>query len=98
MSALTRPLSPILSYSISSFSIRLPQRLKQRRVNPCAPLFERITNAMEAADFSAQTLHKYIKDLEACYEKHDAVDNKKGRASTLYFLTQHLDRQKTKQK
>ena len=53
---------------------------------------------MEAADFSAQTLHKYIKDLEACYEKHDAVDNKKGRASTLYFLTQHLDRQKTKQK
>lgn len=74
------------------------QRLKQRRSNPCAPLFEKITNAMEAADYSAQVLNKYVRDLEACYDKHDAEDHKKGRASTLYFLTQHLDRQKTKKK
>ena len=53
---------------------------------------------MEAADYSAQALHKYVKDLEGCYAHHDAIDAKKGRASTLYFLTQHLDRQKIKKK
>ena len=53
---------------------------------------------METADFSAQVLNKYVKDLEACYEKYDAIDDKKGRASTLYFLTQYLDRQKSKKK
>lgn len=74
------------------------QRLKQRRVNPCAPLFEKITNAMEVSDFSATHLNKYVKELEECYAIHDAVDNKKGRASTLYFLTQHLDREKNKKK
>jgi len=53
---------------------------------------------MEAADYSAQTLNKYVKDLDACYDKYDTVDAKKGRASTLYYLTQYLDRQKTKKK
>lgn len=67
-------------------------------MNPCYPLLERITNAMEAADYSAQTLNKYVKDLDACYDKYDTVDAKKGRASTLYYLTQYLDRQKTKKK
>ena len=53
---------------------------------------------MEPADYSAQVLNKYVKDLEDCYEKYDAIDEKKGQASTLYFLTQYLDREKTKRK
>lgn len=66
-------------------------------MNPCYTEVERITNAMEAADYDIRPLWKYVKDLEDCYDRNDKED-KKGRASTLYYLSQYLDRQKTKKK
>lgn len=60
--------------------------------------FSRSSPRWTTADYSAQVLNRYVKELEACYAKYDEVDQKKGRASTLYYLTQHLDRQKTKKK
>jgi len=59
---------------------------------------EKILNAFEAADYNIRPLYKYVKDLEECYEKHDREDRTKGRASTLYYLSQYLDRQKNKKK
>lgn len=84
--------------SLSLFRHETQQRLKKRQVNPCFPLYEKLLNAMEAADYSAQALNRYVTDLEACFEKYDAIDGKKGRSSTLYRLTKHLDRQKTPKK
>lgn len=53
---------------------------------------------MEAADYNIRPLHRYVKDLEECYRFHDAEDAKKGRASTLYYLSQYLDQEKYKKK
>jgi hypothetical protein len=67
-------------------------------VNPCAAEIERILNAMEAADYNIRPLWKYVKDAEECYAKYDIEDRKKGKATTMYYLSQYLDRQKNKRK
>jgi len=60
---------------------------------------QKILNAFEAADYNARPLHRYIKDLEECYDRADREDRAKaGGASTLYYLSQYLDRQKNKKK
>jgi spore germination protein GerM len=60
---------------------------------------EKVTNALEAANYNIRPLHRYVKELDECYERHDRLDRAgKGRASTLYYLSQHLDRQKCKTK
>jgi hypothetical protein len=74
------------------------QSSKGRRYNPCAAQVEKVLNAMEAADYNIRPLHKYVKDLEECYRFHDAEDTKKGRASTMYYLSQYLDQEKYKKK
>jgi len=53
---------------------------------------------MEAADYNIRPLHKYVQDLEQAYAAADYEDRKKGKASTLYYLSQYLDRQKNKRK
>jgi hypothetical protein len=53
---------------------------------------------MEAADYCVRPLHQYVKEMEECYDYHNKEDKKKGRASTLYFLSQYLDQQKIKKK
>jgi spore germination protein GerM len=84
--------------SLSYLQSRRRQSSKGRRYNPCAPQVEKILNAMEAADYNIQPLHRYVKDLEESYRYHDAEDAKKGRASTLYYLSQYLDREKYRKK
>jgi spore germination protein GerM len=91
----------ILRTPISSLSYLQPRRRqssKGRKYNPCAAQVEKILNAMEAADYNIQPLHRYVKDLEECYRYHDAEDAKKGRASTMYYLSQYLDQEKYKKK
>ena len=53
---------------------------------------------MEAADYNIRPIYKYVKELEECYKKADIEDQKKGKASTLYYLSQYLDQQKNKTK
>jgi len=53
---------------------------------------------MEAADYNVRPLYKYIKEMENCYKNTSMEDSKKGKASTLYYLSQYLDRQKNKRK
>ena len=52
---------------------------------------------MEAAAYNIRPIWKYVQDLEKCYKYHD-IEERKGKASTIYFLTQYLDRQKHKVK
>jgi hypothetical protein len=52
---------------------------------------------MEAANYNIRPLWKYVRDMQECYEKHN-IEDRKTRASTLYYLSQYLDRQKNKQK
>ena len=73
------------------------QNTKARKMNPCAAEVERVTNAMEAADYSIRPLWKYVRDMQDCYEKYN-IEDRKTRASTLYYLSQYLDRQKNKKK
>mmetsp|Transcript_9066 Transcript_9066/g.17291 ORF Transcript_9066/g.17291 Transcript_9066/m.17291 type:complete len:93 (+) Transcript_9066:164-442(+) len=92
-------MSQTQKYRITMEMLRMgKRRLKSRTANPCYPMLTRILNAMEPANYSAQALNKFVLDLEACYEKYDPNGAKKGRASTLYYLTKYLDRGKTKKK
>jgi hypothetical protein len=52
---------------------------------------------MEAAEYSIRPLWKYVRDMEDCYRNADE-ENHKGKPSTLYYLSQFLDRQKNKKK
>jgi hypothetical protein len=77
----------------------LAQKSSARKLNPCAAQVEKITNALEAANYNIRPLYRYVKELEECYDRQDALQvNKKGKASTLYYLSQYLDRQKCKTK
>lgn len=53
-------------------------------------------NAMEVADYQIRPLYKYVKEAEECYAKTDMEEKKKGQASTMYYLSKYLDRQKFK--
>jgi hypothetical protein len=65
--------------------------------NPCSQEVDRVTSAMEAAEYNVRPIWKYVKDMEDCYRKADE-ENHKGKASTLYYLSQYLDRKKNKRK
>lgn len=97
-----RPSSILLTprkYKITLDQLRMAARnASPKQRNPCAAEVERIVNAFEAADYNIAPVYKYVKDLERCYEKYDFEDRKKGRASTLYYLSQYLDQQKNKTK
>lgn len=93
--------SASLSHFLLSYLISLVyclQRASKRKINPCAQQIERITNAMEAADYNIRPLYCYVKDLEECYKRADVEDRKKGKASTSFYLSKYLDQQKFKQK
>jgi hypothetical protein len=86
-------------YKISLDMLRMAARnAKGRNFNPCYSQIERITNAMQAADYNIRPLYKYIKEAEDCYRQADLDKSKKGRASTLYYLSQYLEQQKFKTK
>ena len=67
-------------------------------ISPWAEPIEKITNAMEAADYNIRPLYKYVKEAESAIRVSMAEDSKKGRASTQYYLSQYLDQQKNKRK
>jgi hypothetical protein len=73
------------------------QKGNARSMNPCLQEVDRVTNAMEAAEYNVRPIWKYVKDMEDCYRKADE-EHHKGKASTLYYLSQYLDRQKNKKK
>ncbi len=66
-------------------------------MNPCLQEVDRVTNAMEAAEYNVRPIWKYVKDMEDCYRKSDE-EHHKSKASTLYYLSQYLDQQKNKKK
>jgi hypothetical protein len=68
-----------------------------RSTNPCIQEVERVTNAMEAAEYNVRPIHKYVKDMEDCYRRADE-EHHKSKASTLYYLSQYLDQKKNKTK
>jgi hypothetical protein len=50
---------------------------------------------MEATgNYNIQPFYKYVKEAEECYKQAEYEEKKKGKASTLFFLTKYLDRQK----
>ena len=72
--------------------LRIAAKTQGRISNPCAEVIEKLTNALEAADYQVRPIHKYIKEAEKCYEEADIEDRKSGKASTLYYLSQYLDK------
>jgi hypothetical protein len=80
----------------NSISSKLQTSSKKQR-NPCHKLLTLVTNALPAADYSIRPLYKYVKDLEECYNK-EYEKSKVAQASTLYYLSQYMDRQKNKKK
>lgn len=53
---------------------------------------------METANFQIRPLYRFVKEAEDCYAKADYEEKRKGEASTAYYLTKYLDRQKFKKK
>ena len=74
------------------------QRLSERQRDPSAPIVEKIFNAFDAADYNIRPLYKYVKELEEITEQNNKVNRPSEKSSTLYYLSQHLDRQKNKKK
>lgn len=53
----------------------------------------KVLNALEASNYEAAPLYKYLKEAENCFEKA-RMEKKKGKASTLYHLTKYLEQKK----
>jgi hypothetical protein len=53
---------------------------------------------MEASDYNIQPIYKYVKELERVTDEAAEEKRKGGKASTMYYLTQYLDRRKNKTK
>lgn len=50
-------------------------------------------NALEASNYEAAPLYKYLKEADKCFEQA-RLEKKKGKASTLYHLTKYLEQKK----
>jgi hypothetical protein len=62
------------------------------RANPCADKLMKLVNALEASEGKINgPVYKYVKDVEVCYKLANTEQSKKGRAGTLYYLSQYLD-------
>lgn len=72
------------------------KQVKGRYTNPCFDKIEKITNAMEVANFKIQPLYKYVQEADECYEQADIEEKKRGQGGTLYHLNKYLDRKKFK--
>jgi hypothetical protein len=58
----------------------------------------KLVNAMEASEGKINgPVYKYVKDVEECYKLAN-IEQKKGSAGTLYYLSQYLDLNKFKKK
>lgn len=57
----------------------------------------RIVNALEVANYSAAPLHKYIREMDDCFDQLRKF-NSTTSGNTLGLLSRYLDRQKFKKK
>mmetsp|Transcript_4375 Transcript_4375/g.7842 ORF Transcript_4375/g.7842 Transcript_4375/m.7842 type:complete len:90 (-) Transcript_4375:123-392(-) len=71
---------------------------KSRRGNPpCHDETMKVLNALEAAKWKSAPLYKYVLEADACFEAAKE-EKKRGKASTLYYLSQYLVQNKFKTK
>lgn len=67
---------------------------KPRRGTPiCHDETMKVLNALEASNYEAAPLYKYLKEADKCFEQA-RLEKKKGKASTLYHLTKYLEQKK----
>jgi hypothetical protein len=57
----------------------------------------KVLNALEAAKWKSAPLYKYVLEADACFEAAKE-EKKRGKASTLYYLSQYLVQNKFKTK
>mmetsp|Transcript_11435 Transcript_11435/g.16862 ORF Transcript_11435/g.16862 Transcript_11435/m.16862 type:complete len:89 (+) Transcript_11435:173-439(+) len=71
---------------------------KPRRGNPvCHDESMKVLDALQASNYETAPIYKYVKEADLCFERA-AAEKKKKKASTLYYLSQYLDRNKNKTK
>jgi len=77
--------------------LRIAAKVGKKYQNPCYEQVERLASALPAAGYKINgPIYKYVQEADECYAKADIEEKKKGKATTLYHLTKHLDRKKFK--
>ena len=57
----------------------------------------KVLNALQAANFETAPIYKYVMEADKCFEKA-AAEKKKGKGSTLYYLSKYLVQDKNQSK
>mmetsp|Transcript_10474 Transcript_10474/g.28843 ORF Transcript_10474/g.28843 Transcript_10474/m.28843 type:complete len:94 (-) Transcript_10474:1012-1293(-) len=79
--------------------IRIYKKQPRYRSDPCSEKLMGLMSALEANEGKVDgRVYKYVKDVEKCYEMVKQEQTKKGKAGTLYYLSQYLDLNKFKKK
>eukprot|EP00934_Nitzschia_sp_Nitz4_P001328 Nitzschia sp. Nitz4//scaffold119_size111653//96286//96819//NITZ4_004210-RA/size111653-augustus-gene-0.217-mRNA-1//1//CDS//3329533896//1328//frame0 len=85
-------------FRVTLEQIRIFKKQPKGRSNPCTDKLMKLINALEASEGKINgPVYKYVKDVEECY-KLAGIEQKRGQAGTLYYLSQYLDVNKFKQK
>mmetsp|Transcript_26211 Transcript_26211/g.53715 ORF Transcript_26211/g.53715 Transcript_26211/m.53715 type:complete len:91 (+) Transcript_26211:102-374(+) len=62
---------------------------------PCHEETMKILNGMQAANFDSAPLYKYVKEYDACRERLKE-ERKRGKPSTLYYLSKYVNQNKNR--
>mmetsp|Transcript_4554 Transcript_4554/g.4314 ORF Transcript_4554/g.4314 Transcript_4554/m.4314 type:complete len:98 (+) Transcript_4554:70-363(+) len=83
--------------SITLEQLRIARKKPRKGLPVCHDETMRVLNALQAANFEAAPIYKYVMEADKCFEKAKA-EKKRGKASTLYYLSKYLVQDKNKTK